>query len=95
MPSTKQQKLNAYFLSKTLLITSGSYVALFLRDPTIDNKERFVAYRNKFKSLRKLVEKIFYATQFMKYNNDLKNTWLTIKTILKANRVITSLIVFW
>src|SRR6218665_2525932 len=34
--------------------------------------------------LRKLVEKMFYATQFMKYNNDLKNTWLIIKTILKA-----------
>jgi len=52
--------------------TKNKLYALFLRNPTVDNKERFVAYRNKFKSLRKLVEKIFYATQFMKYNNDLK-----------------------
>ena len=39
--------------------TKNKLYALFVRNPTVDNKERFVAYRNKFKSLRKLVEKIF------------------------------------
>ena len=39
--------------------TKNKLYALFLRNPTVDNKEKFVAYRNKFKSLRKLVEKFF------------------------------------
>src|SRR6218665_1708868 len=35
--------------------TKNKLYALFLRNPTVDNKEKCVAYRNKFKSLRKLV----------------------------------------
>src|SRR6218665_1198950 len=55
----------------------------FIKQPTPQNKLKFITYRNKFKSLCRKAEKDYYmyTMQFAKFKDDLKQTWQTIKTI--------------
>src|SRR6218665_791069 len=55
----------------------------FIKHPTPQNKLKFITYRNKFKSLCRKAEKDYYTMQFTKFKDDLKQTWQTIKTILR------------
>jgi len=55
----------------------------FNKHPTPQNKLKFNTYRNKFKSLCRKAEKDYYTMQFSKFKGDLKQTWQTIKTILR------------
>src|SRR6218665_842071 len=57
----------------------------FIRSPSVANKERFIKYRNKFKSIRIKVEKNFYEAEFSKMNGDLRLTWKLIRTLMKVN----------
>lgn len=58
----------------------------FINNPTPANKNKYTAYKNRFKSLCKKSEKTFYSAEFTRYSKDLKNTWITIKSILKTKQ---------
>jgi hypothetical protein len=53
----------------------------FIKNPSEFNRNKFVTYRNKFKTVRIKAEKYFYATEFDKYKGDLKKTWSLIRSI--------------
>jgi Reverse transcriptase (RNA-dependent DNA polymerase) len=55
----------------------------YLKNPNPDSKSKFIAYRNKFKTIRIKAEKNYYAAEFCKYENDLKKTWSLIRSIVK------------
>src|SRR6218665_383787 len=48
------------------------------------NKEKFITYRNKFKTIKTKAERFYYSTEFTKYSKDIKHTWSVIKTIIKS-----------
>ena len=54
----------------------------FLKTPSIENKTKFNLYRNKFKTIRINAERLYYATEFCKHQNDLKTTWKLIKSAM-------------
>ena len=58
----------------------------FINNPTPANKNKYTAYKNRFKSLCKKSEKTFYSAEFTRYSKDLKNTWITIKSIFKTKQ---------
>ena len=45
------------------------------KHPAVINKDIYVKYKNKFKLLKIKTEKNYYASEFHKYNGDLKQTW--------------------
>ena len=47
----------------------------YIKKPNAVNKQNFVKYRNKFKSLRIKAERNYYQSEFVKYQNDLRKTW--------------------
>lgn len=53
-----------------------------MKTPSQLNKSKFVEFRNKFKIIRNIAEKNYYAAEFYKYHNDLKMTWKTIRTAM-------------
>ena len=57
----------------------------FIKNPTIENKTIFTNYRNKYKLIRIKTEQIYYASEFTKYNNDIKKTWQIIRKLVKTN----------
>ena len=73
-------------LLKSCRIKSKLYLKM-LKHPTATNKENYVKYRNKFKLLRIKAEKNYYASEFQKYNGDLKHrpTWKVIRSILNTS----------
>ena len=55
--------------------------------PDYENtKNEFQAYQKKLKGLISAVKNDFFKKQFTKYENDIKNTWNTIKTLINKNR---------
>src|SRR6218665_3225269 len=57
----------------------------FIRSRSVANKDRFIKYRNKFKSIRLRVKKNFYEAEFSKINGDFRLTWKLIRTLMKVN----------
>ena len=62
----------------------------YLKNPNIENKNKFTKYRNKFKSLRKIAEKTYYTAEFLKCHNDLKTTWKLIRSALQLENNTTT-----
>ena len=57
----------------------------FIKQPNETNKKNFIIYRNKFKTLKKKAELLYYEIEFQKYNNNLKKQWQIIRSILKTD----------
>jgi len=57
----------------------------FIKQPNVINKNNFITYRNKFKTLKKKAEQFYYATEFQKHSNNLKKQWNIIRSILKTD----------
>ena len=56
-------------------------------DPTYEQtKTEFKNYEKNLKSIIDKVKKDYYKNQFIKYQSDIKNTWMTIKALLNKNR---------
>jgi len=55
----------------------------YLKTPNEFNKNRFTAYRNKFKTITIKAEKNHYEIEFCKYKEDLKATWKLIRSIMQ------------
>src|SRR6218665_2454809 len=64
--------------------TKNKLYAAYVVNPTAASKDKYIRFRNKFKSSRKKAEQLFCHDQFMKHHSDLKQTWQIIKTILKV-----------
>src|SRR6218665_2019691 len=58
----------------------------YLKNPTAANKQTFTTYRNKFKQLGVLAEKIYFAEKFQNCENNLQKTWKIVRTILNSGR---------
>jgi hypothetical protein len=56
------------FLSKKKLYLK------FIKQPNETNKRTFITYRNKFKSLKRKAELLYYEIEFQKYSSNLKNS---------------------
>jgi len=66
----------------------------FIKNPTSENKSKFTCNRNKFKLIRIKAEKLYYESEFLKYNHDLKKTWQIIKNLISTkdkNSIISNL----
>src|SRR6218665_3900001 len=82
-------------LLKSSRIKNKTYVE-YKKHPTDWNRLKYVQYRNIFKKVKKRAEKTYYENEFLKYTNDTKNTWKTIKTLIsgqKGGTIIESLMV--
>ena len=85
------------WMSIGLLKSSKKKASLYLKylkNPSSINKHRFTIYRNKFKSLRIKAEKNYYAAEFCKHKNDLRQTWRLLRSIMsltKKDSIIESL----
>ena len=62
--------------------TKAKLYLKFIKHPSEQNKNKFVSYRNKFKSIRIQAEKSFYAAEFCKQSNNLRQTWKIIKNLI-------------
>jgi len=71
-------------LLKSCRTKSKLYLKM-IKHPTAANKAKYINYRNKFKSLRIKTERNYYASEFQKYNSDLKHTWKIIRSILNTS----------
>ena len=58
----------------------------FVRFPTRQNKDKYVTYRNKLKTLLRKAEHSYYKEQFERHKNNLSLVWRTIKGILNSNQ---------
>src|SRR5688572_1861759 len=99
----KKQKLKAHGGCKQPWMTPGLLKSCrkksklylkFIKNPSHDNKSKFVTYRNKFKTIRIRAERKYYESEFLKYSHDLKKTWQVIRTIINTkdkNRIISNL----
>jgi exonuclease III len=54
----------------------------YMKTPNQQNKQQFVKYRNKFKTVRINAEKNYYTAEFYKHQNDLKMTWKIIRAAM-------------
>src|SRR6218665_374714 len=84
-------------LLKSSRIKNKTYVK-YKKHPTDWNtcRSKYVQYRNILKKVKKRAEKTYYENEFLKYTNDMKNTWKTIKTLIsgqKGGTIIESLMV--
>jgi len=52
---------------------------MFVHFPTRQNKDKYVTYRNKLKTLLRKAEHSYYKEQFEKHKNNLSLVWRTIK----------------
>lgn len=58
----------------------------YVKNPTPENKLRYVSFRNKFKSVLKLSKKNFFSNKFQEASNNVKETWKVLNMLLnKAN----------
>src|SRR6218665_1173862 len=58
----------------------------FKKSPSIENKARCVIYRNLFAKLRLEAERHYYGDEFLKYSQDIRMTWKTIKGLMSGSR---------
>ena len=60
----------------------------YIKNPSTTNKDTYVRYRNKLKSLLIKAEKDFYRIKFQQFQGNLSLTWKLIKTVLNKNKQI-------
>jgi len=63
----------------------------YIKNPSEINRNKFVTYRNKFKTIRVKAERYYYATEFDKCRNDLKKTWSLIRSIANMGQRDTTI----
>ena len=60
-------------------------------NPTDKNRQKYVTYKNTLTNLLRLQKRKFYVNQIMKYKNDIKNTWKTIKDVMNTSNDVSSI----
>ncbi len=74
------------WMTQGLLISWKRKNKLYLKSkkyPTEVNIGNYKNYRNKFKTLKRNMERMYYEREFAKHSQDSKNTWRLIKSLLK------------
>jgi hypothetical protein len=59
----------------------------YLKKPTPANKNKFIKFRNCFKSARLKAERLYYTNYFAVHKNNLKQTWNGIRNILNSPHI--------
>ena len=71
-------------ISKSIEIKNKLYKK-YLKNPSVKSETTYKKYKNKLKHLIKITKKDYFESQFIKYKNNGKMTWLTINRILNRN----------
>ena len=58
----------------------------FLKDPSADNKSKFILYRNRFKRVKDETITRYYSEKFTQYSNNITKTWDLLKLLLSRER---------
>jgi Notch-like protein len=58
----------------------------FLKNPTPENKNKYICYRNKLKSTLHKAEKDFYRAKFKQFQGNLTQTWKVLGSLLNKNK---------
>ena len=59
----------------------------FLKQRNSKNEEAYKVYKNLFEKLKKQSKKLYFQNKFKKYENDIKNTWKIMKSIIGKSSV--------
>ena len=81
------------WVNKSLLRSINRKNRLFhkyKKAPNIQNKTRYVRYRNVLTSSLRLAKKMYFSRQFHKHKNDIKSTWKVINEALHSKNDIDS-----
>ncbi|HMK58436.1 MAG TPA: reverse transcriptase family protein [Nitrososphaeraceae archaeon] len=62
----------------------------YKKDPSAENKNKYIRYRNKLKSLLQKAEKDYYKHKFKSVSGCLRKTWQLLGTVLNKNNQITA-----
>ena len=63
--------------------TKNKWYKYYLNKPTVYNEINYKRYRNKLNYLINVAEKAYYQYELHKHKGNLKNTWKTLKGIIK------------
>ena len=72
------------FMTQALLVsrkTKNKLAAKKLKNPTVDNIDKFKKYNATYRSLIRKAKSNYYTDKFTEYSNNLKQTWSLIKEI--------------
>lgn len=58
----------------------------YIKNPNVENKTKYIRYRNKLKSILHKAEKDFYRAKFKQFQGNLTQTWKLLGTILNKNK---------
>ena len=58
----------------------------FLKDPSAENKSKFIGYRNRFKRVKDETIICYYSEKFTEYSNNIRKTWDLLKLLLSRER---------
>ena len=56
----------------------------FTKNPSLENKLKYIAFRNKLNTLLRKSEQSYYYNKFEYYKSDIKSTWRIIKNLLNT-----------
>ena len=59
----------------------------FLKSRTKENEVKYEAYKNLVDTIRKSSKRTCYSHLFVKYKNDIKNTWEIINEIISTRKI--------
>ena len=77
------------WMTKSLIKSCNKKSRLYKKyrlHPTVANKDRYVAYRNKLKTVLKKAERSFFAEKFNSYTGDMRRTWNLIGLSLNRTK---------
>lgn len=68
--------------------TKSKLYKKYLKDPTYENKKSYNTYNNKFKTIMKKAEKLYYSNKLLNCNDSNSKIWKCINNILNKNNNI-------
>src|SRR6218665_616396 len=88
-PAIKKNRFKQPRMTSALLKSCNKKSRLYLKylkNPTAANILTLTTYSNKFKQLRVLAKKIYFAEKFQNCENNLQKTWKIVRNILNSGR---------
>ena len=78
------------WMTKGLIVSCNKKSKMYKKyrqHPTQANKDKYIVYRNKLKSLLKKAERTFFAEKFKSYTGDMRKTWNLIGLTLNKTKL--------
>ena len=84
-PSNRKKVPKRPWVTKSLLKSinrKNIFFYKYRKAPNIQNKSRYVRYRNVLTSSLRIAKKLYFSRQVYKHKNDIKSTWKVINEAL-------------